>query len=333
MRYRAPASPDPAGGYTDARPPAPGAPRIMTKDRIGFLKLAAAAAILTVLVATGRLSPRSLSTFVAHPATVLGLLALQVAILMIGVFRWWLILGAVEGRRPRYRDLLSFNWIGQFFGTVAPSTVATDATRFGYVVSSGMASRSGALMSLVIDRTAGIAGTTLLAIVMSRAYAIESLQLPSPLVVAAGFLITLGCVRLLRHRMDRVQAALATMGRAKGASAAAVAFAMLAMLLKVVSIWSILGVISPANASVAFIAAPVGFLAEALPITPGGLGTAHLAFEFLFGQQGIEGGATFFSVYFMVRLAVSLVGGVLWVARRDQGAGFFAPPDCFGSHS
>ena len=288
----------------------------MIGHRSTILKLTAAAVILAVLVATGRLSLRPLTTLIDHPATVIALLALQVAILMTGVFRWWLVLGAVEGRRQGFMELLAFNWIGQFFGTVAPSSVATDATRFGYVVSAGMASRSAALMSLLIDRTAGIVGTTLLAIVMSRAWAIESLRLPSPLAIAAGVMVVLVLLRVFRRKMGDARNALAMMGRAKSVSLAAVALAMVAMLFKVASIWLIVRVVSTANPNAAFIAAPVGFLAEAVPLAPGGLGTAHLAFEFLFAQRGIEGGATFFSVYFLVRLAASLVGGVIWIARR-----------------
>ena len=288
------------------------------KDRIWLLKLAAAVLIIVMLVTSGRLSLQPMTSLMDHPATLAGLLALQVAILLIGVFRWWLILGAVEGKRQRFAELLAFNWIGQFFGTVAPSSVANDATRFTYVVRSGMASRSGTLLSLVIDRSAGIVGTTALALAMSRAYALESLRLPSPLEAAAGYLIILGVVRLLRPRLPAVRSALATMGRAKGVSLAAVAFAMLAMLLKVVSVWLIVRVVSTGNANAAFVAAPIGFLAEAVPLTPGGLGTAHLAFEFLFAQRGIEGGATVFSVYFLVRLAASLGGGAIWLARRQS---------------
>lgn len=293
----------------------------------GLLKLGAAAAILAVLVGTGRLSPLPMAALMDHPATLAALLALQVAILMVGVFRWWLILGAVEGRRQRYAALLAFNWIGQFFGTVAPSSVATDATRFAYVVSSGMASRSGAVTSLVIDRTTGIVGTTLLALAMSRALAIEWLRLPSPPAIAAGVVIFVALLWIFRHRLGAVQGALAMMGRARRVSLAGIALAMAAMLLKVVSVWLIVRVASIGDAGIAFVAAPVGFLAEAIPITPGGLGTAHLAFELLFAQRGLEGGATFFSIYFLVRLAASLVGGIIWAARRGAVRASSRQPD------
>jgi hypothetical protein len=67
-----------------------------------------------------------------------------------------------------------------------------------------------------------------------------------------------------------------------------------------------------------FSVAPVGFLVEAIPIAPGGMGTAHLAFEYLLGSRGIAQGAGVFNVYFVVRLLASLVGGILWAARNGR---------------
>ena len=52
---------------------------------------------------------------------------------------------------------------------------------------------------------------------------------------------------------------------------------------------------------------------------PGGLGTAHLAFEHLLLLHGIPGGAALFNVYFVVRLTVSLVGGAIWALSGARG--------------
>lgn len=106
---------------------------------------------------------------------------------------------------------------------------------------------------------------------------------------------------------------MAAVRRAKGASLVAVFGAMAAMALKVLSIWLIVRAVRP-GAAVApvFSVAPVGFLVEAIPLAPGGLGTAHLAFDYLLGLQGIPGGAGVFNAYFVVRLLVSLGGGVIY---------------------
>jgi glycosyltransferase 2 family protein len=58
----------------------------------------------------------------------------------------------------------------------------------------------------------------------------------------------------------------------------------------------------------------LGLLANALPITPGGLGIGEAAFEGLFGVAGFAGGATLILAWRLAMLPLCIVGGVLYVA-------------------
>ena len=131
---------------------------------VSAFKLAAAAAGVAYLVATGRLSLAPLRSVLADTGTLAYMAGLQVVLLLAGVFRWWLLLGAMDRRAHSFRSLLAFTWIGQFFGCFAPSAVATDAARLGYTSGSGEASTAVAATSLVVDRTCGIVGACLLAL-------------------------------------------------------------------------------------------------------------------------------------------------------------------------
>lgn len=275
------------------------------------LKLAVAAAIVMGLLATGRLSFGAMVTVFRQPQTLATLVALQLAILAIGVLRWQLLLSAIAGRRQSFRDLLAYNWIGQFFGTFAPSTVATDVARFTYVVRSGTASSATVLASLVIDRVAGTTGTIVLAIILARRLVLASITPGSLMVLGAVVVVALVLVMATKRFQEVARIAAV----ARGASAFAIACAMAAMALKVVCIWLIVHSVSLSTSPAAvFSVAPVGFLVEAIPLAPGGMGTAHLSFEYLFATRGIAGGAAVFNAYFVIRLLVSLVGGLLWVA-------------------
>ncbi len=65
----------------------------------------------------------------------------------------------------------------------------------------------------------------------------------------------------------------------------------------------------------------LGSLANALPITPGGLGVGEAATEHLFGLQGLSGGAALIVAWRMSTLPVCVIGAMLsmvGVKQRDQ---------------
>jgi uncharacterized membrane protein YbhN (UPF0104 family) len=64
---------------------------------------------------------------------------------------------------------------------------------------------------------------------------------------------------------------------------------------------------------------PLGILTMVLPITPAGLGVAHVAFDRLFTAIGLTGGATVFNVYLLGTIAPSLVGVFPYLALKRRG--------------
>ena len=55
---------------------------------------------------------------------------------------------------------------------------------------------------------------------------------------------------------------------------------------------------------------PIGFTMIAIPISPAGLGVGHAIFDTLFGYYGVKNGASLFNIYFILWVAVNLIGAI-----------------------
>ena len=67
---------------------------------------------------------------------------------------------------------------------------------------------------------------------------------------------------------------------------------------------------------------PIGFLVNAIPITPGGLGVGEVAMDRLFSLAGLTGGAAALISWRLLQLVPAAVGLLLYVQGR---ADFVAP--------
>lgn len=65
---------------------------------------------------------------------------------------------------------------------------------------------------------------------------------------------------------------------------------------------------------------PFGILTLVLPISPGGIGVGHAAFNTLFKMIGIEGGASVFNAYLVAQIAPALLGAFPYLALKRSHA-------------
>jgi uncharacterized membrane protein YbhN (UPF0104 family) len=61
---------------------------------------------------------------------------------------------------------------------------------------------------------------------------------------------------------------------------------------------------------------PLGFLANVLPVTPGGLGIGEAAFNKLFEMAGLTGGAEALLGWRMLTILISMIGLVFYLRGR-----------------
>jgi glycosyltransferase 2 family protein len=63
---------------------------------------------------------------------------------------------------------------------------------------------------------------------------------------------------------------------------------------------------------------PIGLLVTAIPILPGGVGTGHGAFSFLFRWMGSARGADVFSIYAFFQILMGLVSGLYYLKFKQD---------------
>ena len=63
---------------------------------------------------------------------------------------------------------------------------------------------------------------------------------------------------------------------------------------------------------------PLGIVSTALPLTPGGVGIGHIAFDRLYSLIGLSGGANVFNIVFFGQLALNLSGFIPYLFIRSE---------------
>ncbi len=63
---------------------------------------------------------------------------------------------------------------------------------------------------------------------------------------------------------------------------------------------------------------PFGFVANAIPLTPGGLGVGEAAFESLFSLAGLSGGAEVMLSWRLLTFLTGLIGLMLYLKGRQR---------------
>ena len=252
--------------------------------------------------------------------------------------RWFLLLRAA-GIDIGWRPTLRLTWIGMFFNTVLPGGAGGDVVK---LIEIGRYSdrRSEALGTMLADRVLGL----LVLIVLGAAAALllqqDTHDLVTVVVVVGVILVVGGAIYLspfLRARIDvgallerlplgtqlrRIDEAIVALRGAPGALAGAVGLSCLAQLssmsaallcaravgLEAVGLFDMVRVV------------PIAYAANAIPISPGGLGLLEVAFQELLYRQGLSSLAQGFMVGLLLRavaFAWSLPGLVAWVVTTN----------------
>jgi hypothetical protein len=87
----------------------------------------------------------------------------------------------------------------------------------------------------------------------------------------------------------------------------------------VATTWLIAGAVHPASQRPELaLVVPLGFVANALPLTPGGIGVGETAFHRLFHFVGLDGGAEVAIGWRLAITLVALIGGLLYVTRGSS---------------
>lgn len=313
------------------------------------LKLGLTVGLLAWLVAKGQLDPDRLWSALQHE----GLIALAVVLggvnISTSAVRWLLLLRS-EGIECSLRLALRLTWIGHFWNMVIPGAVSGDAVKMYYIGRCAPTKREEAWTTVFVDRLIGMAALVSLS-TMATLGNLEfmnsrpelrntALTMLAMLLGMAGLgaALAMGIGRRslvadsLRERMPFAEGvrrgyhAMLRLGQRPGTVAVAFLISLFSHASAVVTTYVIghaagehlLGLLQYC------VVVPVALFANALPLTPGGIGVGEAVLGNLFDWSGgaASDGTTIMLLYRFMFYALAGIGAVLYVLHRAD----VAPP-------
>jgi glycosyltransferase 2 family protein len=322
---------------------------LKSKIVLSVLKFVVVGLLLAWMVSSGRLDFSRLSLIVGR----VDLFALNLAYWLIcpvflSAFRWSILMAGL-GITVRFSRVAFLQVIGMAFNSAMPGAVGGDLFKAYYVLreSHGQkkASRTGVVLSIFNDRLAGIFGlfsvgflAGLINLDFVRAH---EATWNFFLMISGVFFVTLvGVVAVLipvrperdvfrwlwqmpvpgARIVERVISSLRMYRHHLGSLIGAWLISAAVQFCGALYFWWLCEAIEPNAVSLVklLVIFPLGLLVTALPISPGGLGVGHMAFDTLFHAIDVDGGANFFNVFFIGQMMLNLSGFIAYLFLRRK---------------
>jgi uncharacterized protein (TIRG00374 family) len=233
--------------------------------------------------------------------------------------------------------------VGAFFNVCLPGSVGGDVVRIYYATEGNEGRRAEVATIMVLDRAIGMLALLLWPLLVAPVFlsllsANDSLRMlllgAAGLAVAMIAVMLLGTLSAVRHSrlvewtiarlplggcMAQVVDTIHDFRNHAGALVAALGISLLAHTTAVAVTLIVARAISVNGFawSMAMLL-PLGFLVNAVPFTPGGLGVGEAAFGHLFALAGLEGGPEVLLGWRIVLLIGSLVGLAYYIPGRQR---------------
>ncbi len=299
------------------------------------MRLLAGLLLLGALFYFGLIDLAVLRTALHYPGTLA--LATFVSLLAIptAAFRWQLLLRS-QDLHFRFTETARIAAIATFFGTFLPGAVGGDIIRVVYIHRASFGRRSGAYMSILVDRLIGFAALMIYGIVvtLTRPFGSYHLLEYALLLFASGFLVSIAIVLVFG---DRVLGIVNSLFEGRWHKIAEVVEHSALALRQYRLAWPVLlyslggsilvtgmqiGAIVIIAVSMGFgglsagdytIASAYGLMVNNVPLTPGGLGVGEGAFASLCVALGGATNKPYGTIFLIFRcvLMISVLPGLL----------------------
>lgn len=303
-----------------------------------FLKFIFAAALLYWLIASGKLDLSLVrKSFDYGPQWLIAFLMLILQS-SLGAFRYKLLLETKSQSRLPYLKVLKINYIGHFFSTVLPGAVTGDLIKLVYVKKLDETFSKTFLVTItLLDRVLGLSGLLFLAGSFSLIYFGEVTSLSAHisrviflnLFLFAGTIAFLGTlvapfkmqmlilslvckIPLLGKKIASILEQLFSLRESRKDLMISFFISVGIQFLSILSFWVISSPFYSGHLPLqyAFTVIPVGLIATAIPISPGGLGVGHVLFANLFSFVNINNGASLFNLFFLCNITHNFMGAI-----------------------
>jgi glycosyltransferase 2 family protein len=312
----------------------------------GSVRFALAGAMLLFLATTGRVDWSALRGLRDHWVVTLLALALLCVVFCLVSQRACLLFRA-RGLHLSLRNSLGLSLIANLFALVLPGG-GGDIVRLYYTAKNAAGRRTEIGTLLLLDRVAGLLALTLFPIIaaplcvplLRQSSLLRALLLlaggSSLLIVFAIAVSTSRRARTLRgvlwllrtfplrgyptRMLDTMQGFRDRMS----VLAATVGLSLIAHAISMAIVWLLVAEIQGGRASAEANAVPflasLGFMANNIPVTPGGLGVGEAAFDSLFRIAGLDGGAEAMLAWRVLLLALAPAGLWFYLSGRVAAA-------------
>ena len=331
-------------GVLSNRPGATTPPRPRRRARVLLViaRTALGVGLIAWLARSGAIDWSRLAGLATAPHYTAGALALLFLIALLCSWRFSMLVaghGLVLPLSASFRLTL----IGALFNNVLPGSNGGDVVRMYLAARPNAGRRAEIAVTLVVDRMIGLLAllvTPLIVALLGGRDLFRNMTLNGLVVVGGlGSLVLIIALipsslpnsrfrRLangladrarLGRQVTRVFDAAAAMARSPIVLLRALALSLLIQALLIAAMQFIL----LANGATALswpasLLTPFGMLANALPLTPGGLGVGEAAFEGLFGMAGVVGGAEAIMSWRLLTTFIDLGGGLILLAGRTE---------------
>jgi glycosyltransferase 2 family protein len=326
------------------------APRPRSGRRIFsfLLRLAIAGALLAYLAKSGVIDVRALSRpFTAWPIALIAVALILIDNCLMALRLSWLF--RPLGLRLPWAKSFQVTVVSFFFAQFLPGATGGDLARLFYVAKDHKSRRPEIVTVSLFDRAVGMLSLLVMPLLFAPAFigliratpALRDLLISAAALAAifvAGFL---ACIFYQSHMEHLAQAifgflpwkdwhgqiirTLACYRQHVAVVAAALVISIVANSLLLIVMVLAVFVLNPAglDAKICLIV-PLGFIANCLPFTPGGLGVGETAFNALFAVAGLAGGAEALLCWRVWTLLVRLLGLAFYLRGIER---------VFGHHS
>ncbi len=267
---------------------------------------------------------------------------------IVSAVRWKILLKTRSKEELPIGKVIKLTWIGLFFNSFLPGAVTGDLIKLVYARDMDKKlSKTFLITTVLVDRIIGLAGLLIILGICSVFYYSETIALGPRMeylihfnlllfLGAITFVISLfmpkriqkhilalsGKVPVLGNKITKTLNQVWTIGSDKKAVLKCVGLSIFLQICNITAFYVFSSPFYGSDIPFPYIATfiPLGFIAVAIPISPAGLGVGHMIFDELFSLAGIQGGASFFNLYFLGCVFINSLGLIPYLMSGKKNA-------------
>jgi len=320
----------------------------VNKILVPILKAGVAVTLIYWLVATKKITAEPFIQLWGTPWLTFFVFVVVMVGVLINNYRWLLLL---QGQKIRsdLSQTLPLTFIGLFFNLAMPGSVGGDVIKAYYIAQEQPGTKLRAATSVLMDRVVGLYAMAIIALAAVMIHTDKILGSPQlrPLAIfvvglSVGFTVffIVGFSDIVRAHgltekflnhvpggklIRRFYDAVHDFRHGKKQFIWGIALSISVQSLNIYGFYIISKTLHFENATMGalFFLIPLGLIATAIPVSPGGVGVGQAVFLALFtwyGGMTPSLGPTLITIFQVMTALVSLIGAVLYFMRKDHGA-------------